>query len=112
MSRSTTSVRLLGSQPAHTGDVLTPAALDFVAALHRAFDRRRRELLAARVERQRRFDEGELPDFLPETAHVRDDSTWRVGSAPADLDDRRVEITGPVEPKMMINALNSGARVF
>jgi malate synthase len=105
MNRSTTSV-------AHASDVLTPDAVEFVAGLHRTFDRRRRELLAARVERQRRFDTGEMPDFLPETAHIRDDPTWRVAEAPADLADRRVEITGPVEPKMMINALNSGARVF
>jgi malate synthase len=112
MSRSPTSVEQLGSQPAHASEVLTTDALDFVAGLHHAFDQRRRELLAARVERQHRFDSGELPDFLPETAHIRDDPTWSVAPAPADLDDRRVEITGPVEPKMMINALNSGARVF
>jgi malate synthase len=96
----------------HAGDVLTPEALDFVADLHRSFNPRRLELLAAREERQKRFDAGELPDFLPETASVREDGSWRVASAPADLDDRRVEITGPAEPKMMINALNSGAKVF
>ena len=112
MNRSTTSVEVLGSRPTHASDVLTPDALEFVAGLHRAFDRRRRELLAARVERQRRFDAGEMPDFRTETAHIREDPTWRVATAPTDLDDRRVEITGPVEPKMMINALNSGARVF
>jgi len=112
MNRSTTGVELLGSQPAHGIDVLTPDAIEFVAGLHRAFDQRRSELLAARVERQRRFDAGELPEFLSETAHIRDDPNWRVAPAPADLEDRRVEITGPVEPKMMINALNSGARVF
>ena len=105
-------VEVLGSRPTHAGDVLTPDALEFVAGLHRAFDPRRRELLAARVERQHRFDAGEMPDFRTETAHIREDPTWRVAAAPADLDDRRVEITGPVEPKMMINALNSGARVF
>ena len=101
-----------GPSPAHADEVLTPDAIAFVAGLHRAFNRRRLELLAARAERQRRFDAGELPGFLAETAAIRDDPTWRVASAPADLDDRRVEITGPVEPKMMINALNSGARVF
>ena len=92
--------------------VLTPEALAFVAELHRSFNPRRLELLAKRAERQTHFDGGELPDFLPETASVREDGSWRVASAPADLDDRRVEITGPAEPKMMINALNSGARVF
>jgi malate synthase len=96
----------------YTAAVLTPDAVSFVAALHRAFNPRRQELLAARQARQRSFDAGELPDFLPATAGIRDDRTWGVASAPADLDDRRVEITGPVEPKMMINALNSGARVF
>ena len=97
---------------AHDDEVLTSEALTFLAGLHRTFDARRRELLAARLARQATFDAGQLPDFLPETAHVREDPGWRVAAAPADLDDRRVEITGPVEPKMMINALNSGARVF
>ena len=96
----------------HLDDVLTPEALAFIAGLHRSFNPRRLELLATREERQSRFDAGDLPDFLPATASVREDGTWRVASAPADLDDRRVEITGPAEPKMMINALNSGARVF
>jgi malate synthase len=96
----------------HADEILTPEALSFVAQLHRSFNPRRVELLARRSERQRRFDAGELPDFLPETADVRSDPAWRVATAPGDLDDRRVEITGPAEPKMMINALNSGARVF
>jgi malate synthase len=105
-------VRLSDASVAHVDAVLTTDALAFVAGLHRTFDRRRQELLAARLARQATFDAGQLPDFLPETAHVREDPGWRVAAAPADLDDRRVEITGPVEPKMMINALNSGARVF
>ncbi len=92
-------------------EVLTPEALGFVAALHRSFDPRRRELLDRRRERQRELDRGVLPDFLPGTRHVRE-GEWRVPPAPADLADRRVEITGPVDRKMMINALNSGARVF
>jgi malate synthase len=96
----------------HLDEVLTPPAAGFVAGLHRAFNPRRMRLLADRAERQARLDSGELPDFLPNTAHVREDRTWRVAPAPADLEDRRVEITGPAEPKMMINALNSGARVF
>ncbi|HEX3220570.1 MAG TPA: malate synthase A [Candidatus Limnocylindria bacterium] len=102
----------LTTQADHADEILTPEALDFVAQLHRSFNRRRLRLLGERRERQARFDAGELPDFLPNTLPVREDAEWRVAPAPADLDDRRVEITGPVEPKMMINALNSGARVF
>ena len=94
-----------------SGRVLTPDALAFVAALHRRFAPRRRELLVARAARQARIDRGELPDFRADTRAIRD-ADWRVAPAPADLEDRRVEITGPAEPKMMINALNSGARVF
>ena len=96
----------------HLDEVLTPEAVAFVADLHRSFDPRRVELLREREERQRRFDAGEFPSFLAETASVREDDSWHVAPAPPDLDDRRVEITGPAEPKMMINALNSGARVF
>ena len=92
-------------------EILTDGALGFVAELHQRFDTRRRELLAARIERQQRFDAGELPDFPAETRHIRD-SEWTVGPIPADLQDRRVEITGPTNAKMVINALNSGARVF
>ena len=91
--------------------VLTDGALGFIAGLHRAFDARRKELLAARVERQTRWDGGALPDFLASTRSIRD-GDWRVGSIPADLQDRRVEITGPADRKMIINALNSGAKVF
>jgi len=98
-------------QTGATDAILSPDALAFVAELQRRFGARRRELLAARGERQRRFDRGELPDFRPDTAHVRA-GDWRVAAAPADLDDRRVEITGPAEAKMMINALNCGAKVF
>ncbi|MEO8697546.1 MAG: malate synthase A [Acidimicrobiales bacterium] len=92
-------------------EVLTDAAVRFLVELERRFGPTRRALLAARQTRQARLDDGELPDFLPETAAVRADD-WLVAPAPADLQDRRVEITGPVERKMMINALNSGARVF
>jgi malate synthase len=109
---NTPGVEVIGSQTPHADEVLTPEALGFVAQLHRSFNLRRQRLLGERGERQARFDAGELPDFLPNTHHVRDDPDWRVAAAPPDLDDRRVEITGPVEPKMMINALNSGARVF
>ncbi len=95
----------------HGSEVLAPEALDFVASLHRAFNPRRVDLLAARAQRQDRIDGGETPDFLPNPMEGRD-PYWRVAPAPPDLEDRRVEITGPAEPKMMINALNSGASVF
>lgn len=93
------------------GDILTPAAVAFAAGLQRAFNGRRKELLAARAERQDRLDRGERPDFLQETRQIRE-SEWTVAPLPADLLDRRVEITGPVDRKMVINALNSGARVY
>jgi malate synthase len=91
--------------------ILTPEALSFVARLQRELNPTRLELLERRRERQLELDRGLLPGFLPETRHVRE-GDWRVAEAPADLCDRRCEITGPVERKMMINALNSGARVF
>lgn len=90
-------------------EILTPDALAFVAQLHRQFEPRRRELLAARAERAKRLDAGERPDFLPETAHIRNDPSWRVAPLPKALECRRVEITGPVDAKMVINAFNSGA---
>jgi malate synthase len=92
-------------------EILTPEALAFVAALQREFRTERERLLETRVERQAELDAGELPDFLPETQDVRE-GDWQVAPAPAELQDRRVEITGPVDRKMVINALNSGARVF
>jgi len=91
--------------------VLTSEAIDFLARLHREFEPRRRELLGARRERAGRVASGRALDFLAETAEVRQ-RDWSVAPAPADLDDRRVEITGPAEAKMVINALNSGAKVF
>jgi malate synthase len=91
--------------------ILTPEALAFVAALTERFAPRVTELLRAREARQKRFDAGELPDFLPETKSVRD-AEWKVAPIPEDLRDRRVEITGPTDRKMIINALNSGAKVF
>jgi len=92
-------------------DILTDEACQFLTELARAFEPRRQELLARRVERQQRLDAGERPDFLPETRGVRE-AAWTVAPIPADLVDRRVEITGPVDRKMIINALNSGARVY
>ena len=105
------NVQVAGDLSPAFEDILTPAALAFVADLHRELNPRRLGLLSEREARQRRFDAGELPDFLRETRHVRE-SEWQVAPAPADLNDRRVEITGPVDRKMMINALNSGANVF
>ena len=97
--------------PDRFSEVLTPEAVAFLAALQRAFNPRRKELLAARIARQVRIDAGERPDFLPETRHIRE-GDWTIASLPADLLDRRVEITGPTDRKMIINALNSGAKVF
>ena len=105
------NIQVTGPVEGRAAEVLTPEALAFVADLHRRFDARRRELLAARQARQARFDAGELPDFLAETAEVRA-ADWTVAPVPADLLDRRVEITGPVDRKMIINALNCGAQVF
>jgi malate synthase len=104
-------VEITGPIPAAYGEILTPAAIAFVARLARKFETRRRELMAQRVVRQAEFDAGKLPDFLPATQSVREGS-WTIGSVPADLQDRRVEITGPTDRKMVINALNSGANVF
>jgi malate synthase len=91
--------------------VLDSGAVDFVAELAERFAGRVPQLLAAREQRQQRTDAGDTPDFLAETRAVRE-SAWRVAPIPADLQDRRVEITGPTDRKMIINALNSGARVF
>jgi malate synthase len=104
-------VRILGERVEGSERILTPEAVAFVAELHRTFDDRRRELLERRGERQERLLAGEVPDFLPETADVRA-SEWRVAPTPSDMADRRVEITGPTDRKMVINALNSGAKVF
>ena len=104
-------IRLAAPVPQGCGAVLTPEAAAFVAALQRRFGARRLELLAARQERQGRLDAGELPGFLAETAEIRR-SDWKVSPPPKDLMDRRVEITGPPDRKMVINALNSGAKVF
>ena len=104
-------VEILGPRIERSAEVLTPLALQLVASLHRRFNARRLELLAARTRRQRELDTGDLPDFLPETAAIRA-ADWRVAPVPADLQDRRVEITGPVDRKMVINALNAPVRCF
>src|SRR5437016_9863567 len=105
------TIRLLKPPPPGCDEVLGAGALDFPAGLAHRFEPRRRELLARRRQRQAELDAGRLPDFLPETRKLREDA-WTVAPIPADLRDRRVEITGPVDRKMMINALNSGANVF
>jgi malate synthase len=105
-------ITILGKITPNYNEALTPNALDFVAKLQRNFDKTRQELLEERAARQQKIDEGNFPDFLPETEAIRRDRKWQVAPIPADLQDRRVEITGPVERKMMINALNSGASVF
>ncbi len=99
-----------GSQAASAG-ILTPEATTFLTRLQRTFGARRETLLSHRLERAARLDAGELPDFLPETREIRD-SNWTTADIPKDLLDRRVEITGPTDRKMIINALNSGASVF
>jgi len=104
-------VKVLGKITPPYSEILMPQALAFVARLHRQFDGRRQELLAMRAARQREFDAGKLPDFLPETRKIRE-SDWIIAPQPADLLDRRVEITGPTDRKMVINALNCGASTF
>ena len=95
----------------HFAEILTPDALAFVAKLEREFRARRDEALRARQDRQSRFDAGEMPDFLTATKHIRE-GDWKCASIPKDMQDRRVEITGPTDRKMVINALNSGAKMF
>jgi malate synthase len=104
-------IALSGDVSPQFAQILTPEALGFVAKLHRSFEPRRQELLARRAARQKEFDAGALPDFLAETRAIRD-GEWRVAPQPKDLLDRRVEITGPTDRKMVINALNCGASTF
>ena len=104
-------IHLSGALEAAERRIFTPEALAFIAELDVRFEPRRAALLTARAERQLRFDAGEKPDFLAETRTLRKDD-WRVVPIPEEVADRRVEITGPVDRKMIINALNSGARVF
>jgi len=104
-------IELTGRVTPEYAGILTPEAVAFAARLQRAFGGRRAELLARRAARQAEFDAGKLPDFLPETRALRE-ADWVVAPVPADIQDRRVEITGPVDRKMIINALNSGASVF
>ena len=105
------TIQVSGAESASSGKVLSREALALVEELHRKLEPTRQKLLAARAARQLQFDQGLMPGFLEETRKVRE-GTWQVASCPADLQKRRVEITGPVERKMMINALNSGAQMF
>jgi malate synthase len=109
--RSVKSVEFLTPATGRYAEILTPEAVAFVVGLQRTFNEQRKELLEARVARQKRLDAGERPDFLKATKGIRE-SEWTVAPLPKDLLDRRVEITGPVDRKMIINALNSGAKVF
>jgi len=109
--RTDADYRILSPMAEGYDEILTPEAMQFVAELARRFRPRIEALLARRLERQAEIDAGKLPDFLPQTKEIRE-SDWTVGHIPADLNDRRVEITGPVDRKMVINALNSGAKVF
>ncbi len=109
--KSVKNVEFLAPATGRYAEILTPEAVAFVVGLQQAFNKRRKELLEARAARQKRLDEGERPDFLKETKEIRE-SEWTVAPLPKDLLDRRVEITGPVDRKMIINALNSGAKVF
>ena len=104
-------VQITGQITPEYAEILTFEALSFLAKLHRNFEARRRELLERRVARQQELDAGKLPGFLPDTRPVRE-AGWKVAPVPADLQDRRVEITGPTDRKMVINALNSGASTF
>src|SRR5690242_2217894 len=108
---TTGQVEIKGKVEGRAGEVLTPDALSVLARMQREFGDRRQELLRQRDERQALLDAGEMPQFLTSTAGIRD-AEWTVAKAPRDLQDRRVEITGPTDRKMLINALNSGARVF
>ena len=111
MNAPADAIEIKGAAVERSGEVLTAAALGLLSRLHAEFDGRRRELLAARARRQREFDDGALPQFLPDARRVRA-SDWRIAPVPHDLRDRRIEITGPVERKMIINALNAPVSAF
>jgi malate synthase len=111
MSTQTTGIEVIGALKEQYDEILTPEALNFIEELEQRFGARRIELLQYRQKRQEEMNNGKLPDFLPETKHIRN-GDWTIAPLPKDLQDRRVEITGPTERKMVINALNSGAKVF
>jgi malate synthase len=111
MSTQTTGIEIVGSMKPGYEEILTTEALNFIEELERKFGPRRKELLQLRQKRQEEINKGKLPNFLPETEHIRN-GDWTIAPLPDDLRDRRVEITGPTDRKMIINALNSGAKVF
>lgn len=112
LTSSAPGVAVLAPVTSAESEILSTEALQFVATLQRIFNPTRKTLLQKRALRQQELDRGVLPDFLPETAHVRNDPNWRAAPPAPGLQDRRVEITGPVDRKMVINALNSGAYTF
>lgn len=105
-------VKVLGTLNDATSKILTREACAFLAVLHRTFNATRKELLQRRVIRQAEIDRGILPDFLPETKHIREDPTWRGADPAPGLVDRRVEITGPTDRKMVVNALNADVYTY
>ena len=111
MTVQTNGLNILGKMENGFDEILTPEALEFIENLERHFGSGRKELLEQRVKRQEEIDNGKLPDFLSETREIRE-GEWTIAPLPKDLQDRRVEITGPVDRKMVINALNSGAKCF
>ena len=98
--------------PQAQAELFTDGALKFLAALHRTFESTRQSLLVAREDAQRRYDSGVVLNFPPETAHIRSEPSWHCAPPAPGLEDRRIEITGPTDRKMVINALNSGAKTF
>ncbi|RUS13271.1 malate synthase [Endogone sp. FLAS-F59071] len=112
MSSPIPGVTILAPVTGPQNEILSKDALQFLAFLQRAFNPTRKTLLQRRVLRQQELDRGVLPDFLPETAHIRNDDIWRAARPAPGLQDRRVEITGPVDRKMVINALNCGASTY
>ncbi|MGN7299597.1 malate synthase A [Ferdinandcohnia sp. SAFN-114] len=111
MTTQTSGIQIMGKMNEQYEEILTPQALNFIEKLERNFGERRKQLVEKRQQRQNEIDSGKMPTFLPETEHIRT-GDWTVAQIPKDLEDRRVEITGPVDRKMIINALNSGAKVF
>lgn len=111
MNKVSSGLRVIGEMPPEYSEILSADALLFLEKLFSRFSKERENLLEKRKERQKEIDGGKIPDFLPETKHIRN-SDWTISSVPEEIHDRRVEITGPVDRKMIINALNSGAKVF
>lgn len=111
-NQSVPGLSILASYNADQAEILSTEALNFIATLQRCYNPTRKTLLAKRTSRQQEIDRGILPDFLAQTASIRDDPNWRAANPAPGLQDRRVEITGPVDRKMVINALNSDALTY